>query len=55
MRDAEAGLRDWLDAFDRKSTPYLSQPRPQYVDVFGDYDLLARRREWSVSEEAGDE
>lgn len=45
---AATGLAAWLGAFDRAEQPYLSQPRPQFVNDYGDYDLLARRREWSV-------
>ena len=30
------------------NTAYLSQPRPQFVDDYGDYDHLARRRERSA-------
>lgn len=45
------GLMQWIAAFDNQATPYLSQPRPQFTDVFGDYDHLARRREWSVGSE----
>jgi len=39
-----------IDAFDRPDTPYLSQPRAKYQNVFGDYDHLARRKEWSAVE-----
>lgn len=52
MLKTQAGLKRWIAAFDDPETPYLSQPRAEYVDDFGDYDLLARRREWSI---AGDE
>jgi ATP-dependent helicase/nuclease subunit B len=45
---AAAGVIAWLGAFDRPDQAYLSQPRPQFVNEYGDYDLLARRREWSV-------
>lgn len=33
---------------------YPSQPRPQFVDEYGDYDHLARRPEWSIGEEAAE-
>lgn len=35
-----------LSLFDDPNTPYLSQPRIQYLDDYGDYDHLARRAEW---------
>ncbi len=48
MRETEDGLIEWINAFDDPSTPYRSQPRPQFTDDFGDYDHLARRREWGA-------
>lgn len=45
---AAAGAREWLETFSRTETPYLSQPRPKFLNTFGDYDLLARRREWAT-------
>ncbi len=48
---AANGVRAWLDAFDHADQPYLSQPRPQFVNDYGDYDLLARRREWNIGSE----
>lgn len=53
MRKAGDGLKQWVAAFDDPDTPYLSQPRPQFLDEYGDYNLLARRREWCV--EKGEE
>lgn len=50
MRKVGDGLKRWIAAFDDPGTPYLSQPRPQFVDEYGEYDLLARRREWSIAE-----
>jgi ATP-dependent helicase/nuclease subunit B len=35
-------LQGWVARFDDESTPYLSRPRPQFVDYPGDYDHLAR-------------
>ncbi len=43
--EATAGLRALLSHFNNPDTAYPSQPRPQYMAVFGDYDHLARRRE----------
>lgn len=50
LRSLEKGLLSWINAFDDPSTPYLSQPRPQFVDDYSDYDHLARRREWSLGD-----
>jgi ATP-dependent helicase/nuclease subunit B len=35
-------LGGWVARFDDAATPYLSRPRPQFVDYPGDYDHLAR-------------
>jgi len=35
--------------FDQPQTPYLSRVRPYRADIAGDYDHLARVREWSPS------
>ncbi len=40
------GLRRLLVKFDAPSTPYLSRPRPMFEGRFGDYDHLARVKEW---------
>lgn len=45
IEEADAGLRELMRHFNDPQTPYPSQPRPQYVDDYGDYDHLARRRE----------
>ena len=45
LEEAETGLHALLRHFNDPNTPYPSQPRPQYMDDFGDYDHLARRRE----------
>ena len=42
------GLRELVAAFDDPITPYLSQPRPQFQNDWGDYDHLSRRKEWSA-------
>ncbi|VAV99377.1 FIG041266: ATP-dependent nuclease subunit B [hydrothermal vent metagenome] len=34
--------------FEKPQTPYLCQPRAKYTDSYSDYDLLARRAEWSA-------
>ncbi len=45
-------LRLWVAKFDDPATPYLSRPRPQFIDYAGDYDHLARAAERSLQ---GDE
>lgn len=40
--EALARLQAWVAKFDDPTTPYLSRPRPQFVDYAGDYDHLAR-------------
>lgn len=53
IAEAETGLYELMRHFSDSSTAYLSQPRPQYMDDFGDYDHLARRRERNA--QGGDE
>ncbi|MEO1014031.1 MAG: double-strand break repair protein AddB [Pseudomonadota bacterium] len=45
-------LKELVEAFDHPQTPYLSQPRPKFKDRYGDYDVLARRREWADADGA---
>lgn len=42
--EATAGFKKLLSHFNNRDTPYPSQPRPQYMAEYGDYDHLARRR-----------
>ncbi|HEX6958910.1 MAG TPA: double-strand break repair protein AddB [Ferrovibrio sp.] len=35
-------LKSWVARFDDPAIPYLSRPRPQFVEYPGDYDHLAR-------------
>jgi len=44
------GLKRRIAAFDNPKTPYLSRPRPMFEGRFGDYDHLARVREWRTAE-----
>jgi ATP-dependent helicase/nuclease subunit B len=58
VADAEDGLYALLQSFNNPDTAYLSQPRPQYMDDYGDYDHLARRRERNAAgadSDGGDE
>ncbi|WP_119421232.1 double-strand break repair protein AddB [Desertibaculum subflavum] len=41
------GLKRLVARYGRQATPYLSRPRPQFLDAPGDYDHLARLGEWS--------
>nr|WP_277346015.1 double-strand break repair protein AddB [Sneathiella chinensis] len=45
--EALDGLNRLIAQFDREATPYLTRPRPDFVDRFNDYEHLARIREWS--------
>ncbi|MAL08106.1 MAG: double-strand break repair protein AddB [Maricaulis sp.] len=40
-------LRRLVRDYQNPATAYLSQPRAQYTDDYGDYDQLARRGEWA--------
>jgi ATP-dependent helicase/nuclease subunit B len=54
--DAEAITAEAIDKlvsriafFDEEDTPYLSRVKPYRADISGDYDHLARVREWSLA------
>jgi ATP-dependent helicase/nuclease subunit B len=47
--EATAKLKERIAEFDRKETPYLSRVLPKFTRADGDYDHLARVREWSAS------
>jgi len=49
VRDAEARLIARIAWFDQKSTPYTPRVMPYRADQPGDYDHLARVREWSLT------
>ncbi len=46
MTDAVKGLTRLINKYEDPNMPYLSQPRPMFAGGFGDYDHLARLREW---------
>ena len=58
LAEAHLGaLKLMLDQFADPATPYLSRPMPQFASRFGDYDHLARVKEWSAAggeDEAGE-
>lgn len=47
------GLKDRIAAFDEVDTPYLSRPVPMFSRRFGDYDHLARVKEWMAGDDDG--
>jgi ATP-dependent helicase/nuclease subunit B len=47
-QEARENLERFIRRFDDPTTPYLSRPRPQWLKYEGDYDHLARVREWQV-------
>ena len=51
--DALHDLQSLVAQFDKEETAYHSQPRVQYKNDYGDYDLLARRAEWAKLGEGG--
>ena len=50
---AVAGLTKWVREFDDPKTPYLSSPRVMFLQHYGDYDHLARVKEWRGGGEGG--
>ncbi|MHC8508084.1 MAG: double-strand break repair protein AddB [Rhodospirillales bacterium] len=52
--EAAAGLQRFALKYRDRKTPYLSRPRVQFLSRFGDYDHLARVKEWSVGEDSED-
>ncbi len=46
--EAVARLKRYIALFEKDSTPYLPRLRPPNVKYSGDYDHLARVREWSL-------
>ena len=44
---ARDGLAELVARFDDPATPYLAQPRPDWVPRFSDYAHLARVAEWA--------
>ena len=46
VASAVNGLTRLIHTYEDPTTPYLSQPRPMFANRFGDYDHLARLREW---------
>jgi ATP-dependent helicase/nuclease subunit B len=53
--EALAGLKRKIAGFDDPATPYLSRPHPMFLTRFGNYDHLARVKEWSRQGNGGGE
>ncbi len=51
VAEAVDGLQGLIDLFDRESTPYHAQPRPDWAPRYNDYEHLERVRAWSGGEE----
>jgi ATP-dependent helicase/nuclease subunit B len=49
IKEAEEKLIERIAAFDNADTPYLPRLMPFRANVAGDYDHLARVREWSLA------
>ena len=49
-QNAYEGLVKLVDKFGDAKTPYLSRPRAMFESRFGDFDHLARVKEWSGSD-----
>ena len=49
--NAVSGLQKLIGMYRNPNTPYRSRPRPMFKSRFGDYDHLARVREWSSCDE----
>ena len=48
------GLVALLQRYESEGTPFLSRPRVQFQALWGDYDHLARVREWTAAQGGGD-
>jgi ATP-dependent helicase/nuclease subunit B len=55
IQKAQEGLFSLLEKHSQESTPYLSKPRPQFANEYGDFDHLARRAEWAAIAEGEDD
>ncbi|MEQ1617702.1 MAG: double-strand break repair protein AddB [Terricaulis sp.] len=50
---ALASLRSLLARYAAADQPFLSKPRVQFINRYGDYDHLARRKEWADAQGEG--
>lgn len=51
IEEAREGVAALVAHYDNPETVYLSQPRPEFMRDYADYDHLARRREWAAAED----
>ncbi len=54
VTDQYEELQKLLSQFRDETTPYVPRPYPQFTNVYGAYDHLARVREWSAGGEGGE-
>ena len=54
VADQFEGLAVLLNQLRDPDTAYASRPYPQFLARFGDYDHLARVKEWASFDEDGD-
>ncbi|MDE1172184.1 MAG: double-strand break repair protein AddB [Parvibaculaceae bacterium] len=52
--EALESLEALLASYENPAQPYLSRPRPMFETSYGDYDHLARVKEWSAGEGNGE-
>ncbi|HHL43059.1 MAG TPA: double-strand break repair protein AddB, partial [Hellea balneolensis] len=48
VQNTMADITNLIKSYDQETTAYYSQPRAKYINIYGDYDHLARREEWAV-------
>lgn len=48
-------FKDWVEKYNNINTAYTSRRLPQFLKYEGDYDLLARVKEWSMNDSDDDE
>ena len=53
MEEAKEGVTELVKAFNKKETPYLSTPRPEFAPRYHDYEHLSRIGEWSTVKQTG--
>ena len=48
-------FKDWVEKFNDVNTAYTSRRLPEFLKHEGDYDLLARVKEWTIDSDDDDE